>query len=236
MRLAVLFSGGKDSTFAVHLAQQAGHEIVCLVAMHPANDASYMYHTPNIEWTKLQAQAMNIPLVIVPTLGKKESELKDLQRVLGELKKSAKIEGIVTGAVYSTYQASRIQTIAHNVDLVCFNPLWQTNVRAHWHELLIQGFEVMLVSVAAQGLDHTWLGRRMDENAVHELYALEKRHGVSPIGEGGEFESFVTNAPLFEQKIQITQFKDKWSGLQGTRHIQKAVLVSKSAAKKGAKK
>ncbi len=232
MRLAVLFSGGKDSTFAIHLAKRAGHEVVCLVAMQPKNTASFMYHTPNIEWTKLQAEAMNIPLVIVQTAGKKEKELDDLQRVLGELKKSAKIEGIVTGAVYSTYQASRIQRIAHTVDLFCFNPLWQTNVRSHWHELILQGFEVVLVTVAAQGLDKSWLGRKMDERALHELFLLEKKHGVSPIGEGGEFESYVTNAPLFQKRIQIQQFNDTWQGMMGTRHIQQAVLVSKNETRK----
>ena len=94
MRLAVLFSGGKDSTFAVHLAKQAGHNVVCLVAMQPKNDASFMYHAPNIDWTKLQAKAMNIPIVVVPTAGKKEEELNDLQSALGKLKKSKKIEGL----------------------------------------------------------------------------------------------------------------------------------------------
>lgn len=232
MRLAVLFSGGKDSTFVTHLAKQAGHTVTSLVAMQPKNDASFMYHTPNIEWTKLQAKAMNIPIVIVPTAGKKEEELNELQNALAKLKKSKKIEGIVTGAVYSTYQASRIQKIASELNLYCFNPLWQTSVKSHWHELTIQGFEVILVTVAAQGLDKKWLGRTMDEKALHELYILETKHGVSPIGEGGEFESYVVNAPLFRKKIQIQKFNDKWDGLRGTRHIQKASLVTKPKKRK----
>jgi asparagine synthase (glutamine-hydrolysing) len=227
MRLACLFSGGKDSTYALHIAHQAGHDIACLVSVKPENNESFMYHVPNIEWTKLQAQAMKIPLVIVSTPGRKEAELNDLKKVLMELKKTVKIEGVVTGAVYSTYQASRIQKICAEAGLYCFNPIWQTNVKSHWHELLLNGLEIVLVSVAAQGLDKRWLGKKMDEKALHELVALEKKHGVSPIGEGGEFESFVINAPLFQKKIQIEKFKDVWVGLQGTRTITKATLVEK---------
>lgn len=232
MRLAVLFSGGKDSTYALHLAKQAGHEIVFLLAMQPRAHDSFLFHVPNIEWTKLQAAAMNIPLVMVHTSGKKTQEYLDLKTALRELKAATKIDGIVSGAVFSTYQASRLQKIAHELDLYSFNPLWQTNPRAHWHELLLQGFEVALVSVAAQGLDKSWLGKTLSEKNIHELYALESKHGVSPIGEGGEFESFVLDAPLFQKKICITKFNDEWKGLQGTRHIRAAELIAKKSAGK----
>ncbi len=232
MRIACLFSGGKDSTYAVHLAKQAGHEIIFLLAMHPENKESFLFHVPNIEWTQLQAQAMDIPLVLVNTKGEKTQEMKDLKNALSELKERTKIQGIVTGAAASTYQASRIQKICHELDLYCFNPLWQTNPHAHWHEMHVNGFEVILSSVAAQGLDTKWLGRKIDENALPELFALEKKHGLSSIGEGGEFESFVTNAPMFSHKIEITKYKDEWKGLQGTRSILDARFAVKVIASK----
>ncbi len=228
MRLACLFSGGKDSVYALHLAKNAGHAISCLVAMRPENVESFLFHVPNIEWTKLQAESMGFPLVIVQTSGQKSQEMKDLKKVLSELKQKNKIEGVVTGAVASTYQASRIQKICFELGLFCFNPLWQTSPASHWHELLLNGFEIILTSVAAQGLDKSWLGRKMDALSVHALRALEKKHGLSSIGEGGEFESFVTNAPLFSKKIYITNYEDAWKGLQGTRHILRAQLVDET--------
>ncbi len=227
MRLACLFSGGKDSTFAVHLAKQAGHEVSILVAMEPQNTESFLFHVPNVKWTSLQARAMNIPLLLVPTTGKKSREMVDLKDVLRDLKKNTRIEGVVTGAVFSTYQASRIQKICHELDLYCFNPLWQNSPKAHWHELLVSGFEIVLVSVAAQGLEKGWLGKLIDEHALHELVALEKKFGVSSIGEGGEYESFVVNAPLFEKKISVVKYSDEWKGLQGTRHIVESQLMDK---------
>ncbi len=231
MRVACLFSGGKDSTYAVHLAKQAGHEIVFLLAMKPQNKESFLFHVPNIEWTKLQAQSMHLPVVLVHTSGKKTKEMLDLKNALKELKKKTRIRGIVTGAVASTYQASRIQKICHELSLSCFNPVWQTNPNAHWHELFLQGFEVMLSSVAAQGLDKSWLGKTLNEKSLHDLFALERKHGLSSIGEGGEFESFVLNAPLFHQRIRVTKFKDEWKGLQGTRSILEAKLAGKERRK-----
>lgn len=227
MRLCVLFSGGKDSTYAVHLAKQAGHEVACLLSMEPQNKESFLFHVPNMHMTALQAQAMEIPLVLIQTSGKKTQEYLDLKNALLDLKKTHKIQGIVTGAVNSIYQATRMQTIAHELGLYCFNPLWQTKPSAHWHELLLQGFEIMLVSVAAHGLDKQWLGKTITSENVDALIALERSHGISPIGEGGEYESYVVDAPLYWKKIRVEKFKDEWKGLQGTRHIVKAQLIAK---------
>ena len=230
MRLVSLFSGGKDSVYATHVAIWSGHEVVCMLSMKPSDSDSYLFHTPNIDATSLQAEAMNIPLVRVYTKGEKEKELIELKNALRELKKSAKIDGVITGAVSSVYQASRIERICHELDLYCFNPLWLTQPEAHWHELVLNGIEVVLVRVAAQGLDKKWLGRKMDIPSILALQNMH-HHGVSAIGEGGEFESFVCDAPLFKKKTRIEKFKDEWKGLQGTRHILKAKLVDKSPGK-----
>lgn len=226
MRLAVLFTGGKDSLYSLHLAKKAGHEIICLLSMKPEKD-SFLFHTPNMDATKIQSSVMNIPLVLVSSSGEKKGDYQSLQKALRHLKEKTNIEGIVTGAVFSTYQSTRIQKIAHSLGLFCFNPLWQTNPKSHWLELILNGFEVMLVSVSAGGLDERWLGKIISEENIHELFALEKKFGVSPIGEGGEFETFVLDSPLFEKKIIVTHFHDAWKGLQGIREIKRVKRVKK---------
>ena len=77
MKLAVLFSGGKDSVYASYLTKQQGHELVCLISVVSENSESYMFHTPNIEKTKKQADVMGLPLIIQKTKGEKEKELED---------------------------------------------------------------------------------------------------------------------------------------------------------------
>lgn len=125
MKLGVLFSGGKDSTFAAWLAKKNGYEIACLISIISENKESYMFHTPSVSKTEKQAEAMEIPIIIRKTKGEKEKELNDLKKAIKKAKEKFKIEGIVTGAVESVYQASRIQKICNELNLECFNPLWQ---------------------------------------------------------------------------------------------------------------
>ncbi|HLA23665.1 MAG TPA: diphthine--ammonia ligase [Candidatus Nanoarchaeia archaeon] len=207
MKLGVLFSGGKDSTFATFLAKEYGHDVSCLISIISQNKESFMFHTPNIEKTKVQAESMNIPLIVKKTEGKKEIELKDLKSAILEAKKKYKIEGIVTGAVESVYQSSRVQKICNELNLECFNPLWQKPQFELLEDLIKKKFEVIVAGVFAYPLDGKWLGRKIDKNFINEMRILNEKYKISPAGEGGEFETFVLNAPgLFKKKLRI---KDK---------------------------
>lgn len=203
VKLGVLFSGGKDSTYAMHIMKKMNYDISCLISLHSKNLASYMFHTPNMNLVTLQAKAMQLPLIQVDTKGEKEEELKDLEIALKQAKKEYQIEGIVSGALFSTYQRNRIQALADKLGLKVFSPLWHKNQEQELHELLSQKFEICISSIAAEGLDKSWLGRVLKTKDVEELIALSKKHGLNPAGEGGEFESLVLNCPLFKQRLNI---------------------------------
>ena len=142
MKLGVLFSGGKDSCYSAYLAKKQGHEIVCLMSVFSENKDSYMFHTPSIKKVKKQSEAMSIPLMVQKTKGEKEKELKDLERVISKAKKKYKIQGIVTGAIRSVYQASRIQKICDKLKLKCINPLWQKDEIKYLNELIENKFKI----------------------------------------------------------------------------------------------
>src|SRR3989304_4478691 len=116
MKLGVLFSGGKDSTFAAWKAMQK-EKVVCLITVVSENEESYMFHTPNIKLTELQAEAMGLPIVVQKTRGEKEKELEDLRKAIKQARQKYKIRGVVTGAIASTYQATRVQKICDELDL-----------------------------------------------------------------------------------------------------------------------
>jgi len=203
MKLASLFSGGKDSVYATYLAQKEGNSIECLIAIVSKNLNSYMFHTPAIEKTKKQAEAMEIPLIVQETKGEKEKELEDLKIAIKKAKDKYKIEGIITGAIASVYQASRIQKICDELDLVCINPLWQKDEREYLDELIDNNFKIVLVSVAAYPLDSSWLLREIDENFTREIEELNKKYKIHVAGEGGEFETFVLNCPMYDRELKI---------------------------------
>ena len=158
MRLGVLFSGGKDSTLALHLAAEK-EEVVCLITVVSKNTESYMFHTPNIDMTVLQAEALGLPLVSVVTEGRKEEELADLEKAIAEAKSKFQIDGVVTGAVESVYQASRVQRICNRLDVWCFNPLWKHDQKALLETLVEKKFKVIISGIFAYPLDEKWLGK-----------------------------------------------------------------------------
>ncbi len=226
MRLGVLFSGGKDSTLALHLASEK-ETVACLITVVSKNKESYMFHTPNIDVTALQADALELPLVSVVTEGKKEEELVDLEHAIAEAKSKLGIEGVVTGAVESVYQASRVQRICNNLDLWCFNPLWKLDQKALLETLIAKQFNVIISGVFAYPLDEKWLGKQLDPKMIARLVELQGRYGISPSGEGGEIETTVLDAPMFKQKIEIAGSAVEWRGDSGVYVIKDARLVPK---------
>ena len=166
-----------------------------------------MFHTPSIEKTEKQAKATGIPILIQKTEGKKEEELDDLKKAIEKAAKKFKIEGIVTGAVESVYQASRIQEICNELNLECFNPLWQKNQFELLEDLIKNKFEAIITGVFAHPLDKKWLGRKLDGKFVEEMKKLNEKYKISPAGEGGEFETFVLNCPLFKKGLKVKDGK-----------------------------
>ena len=203
MKLGVLFSGGKDSTYAAWLAKKSGYELSCLITLKSENPDSYMFHTPSISETERQAHAMEIPLVVEKTEGKKEKELKELEKAIRFAKKKYKIEGVVSGALHSVYQASRIQKICDKLGLECFNPLWQKDEFEHLDDLIKDKFEIIITGVSAYPLNASWLGKKLDKKFVKEIKKPNEKYEIHASGEGGEFETFVLNCPLFKKPLKV---------------------------------
>lgn len=208
MRLGVLFSGGKDSTYSAYLEKKKGNEIVCLISVFSKNKESYMFHTPNIKLVKKQAEQMQIPILIEKTKGEKEIELEDLERAISKAKSKYQIDGIVTGALHSVYQASRIQKICDKLKIKCINPLWHRDEIRYLEELVKNKFKIIIVGVFAFPLNQSWLGREIDKKFIEEVKILKEKYKIHPAGEGGEFETFVVNCPLFQRELKIKSFKD----------------------------
>ncbi|MEM7813636.1 MAG: TIGR00289 family protein [Candidatus Aenigmatarchaeota archaeon] len=227
MKLAALVSGGKDSLYAAWLAKKAGHELVCLVSAIPENPDSYMFHAPNTRLVKVVSECAGIPLLEVPTKGRKEEELEDVKSALGKL--VGKIDGIVCGAIASNYQKARLERITRELGLALVAPLWGRPQEDVLRSEIKDGFESIIVHVAAAGLNESWLGRKLDASAFSDLLALQKKFGVSPVGEGGEFETLVLDCPLFSKRIKVLASEKKWDvkTSSGTLEITRAEVADK---------
>jgi len=226
MRVCALFSGGKDSTYALHWAYLSGLEIACLITMLPQTYNSLMFHRPGIELTSLQAKAMGFPQILHKA--RDGDEVKELKRLLKEVMRKYDVGGVVVGALSSDYQRSRINLICEELGLKTYSPLWRKDQATYLVELVNEGFKFILTSVSALGLTPDMLGKIFDVNLVRKLISKAQTYGFNPGLEGGEGETLVLDAPLFKKRLEIISSKIVRAGPNSWRlDIQEARLVNK---------
>ena len=225
MKLAALFSGGKDSTYAIHLAKKSGHTVDVLLTLYPHTDESHLLHYPNIKFTSLQSESMKIPQLteqLTSTEPKDESEALD--KLITHAKENYSIKGIVHGGILSEYQKDSFSLSCKKNDLEIISPLWNKEPESYMNELLSENFEYIISTVSSDGLDDSWLGRTVIENDLIELKKLQRKFDFNLNFEGGEAETFVTNCPLFEKPLLIQDSTTEWDGYRGRFEILEAKL------------
>jgi len=225
MKVAVLFSGGKDSVRTVHWCLKKGYSVEYLVTMKPKREDSWMFHTPNIDYAELSAEAIGISIITKETAGVKEKELDDLKDVL----KILDVDTIACGGIFSEYQKKRFEKICGELRVKLLNPFWHVDPESFLKETIELGVEVLIIGVYAEGLDENWLGRKLDKKSLEELKKLNKKFGISLVGEGGEYETFVVDGPIFKKRIEIIESEKVWDKKtqSGYLKIKNARLINK---------
>ena len=199
MRLACLYSGGKDSTYSAYLMEQQGHRVCTLVNIVPSDPYSWVFHTLNLDAVPQMAQAMGKKLVSVPSDGTEQGDLAALKQALEGLN----VEGVVVGAIASDYQWDRINGVCESLGLRLFAPMWRKDQLTLLNDMVDAGVKAIIVGVFAEGLDQKWLGRAIDHNCVEDLIKVAKRYGINVSGEGGEYETMALDSPMHAQPINI---------------------------------
>jgi diphthine-ammonia ligase len=225
MRLACFFSGGKDSTYAIHLAKKQGHDVVCLLSIFPKSEESHLLHHPNLKWTKLQSESMKIPqLTISSNSDETADELIVMEKLLQNAKDEFKIEGLVHGGIRSKFQKEKFESLCVKLNLISLAPLWNTEPKKYMNDLLDSNFHFLMITVSSNGLDEEWLGKLILKSDIEILNNLSEKFGFNLNFEGGESETFVLDCPLFSNPIQINQFTKNWDGYRGRFEIVDAEL------------
>lgn len=193
---AALTSGGKDSVLACQKAIDSGKEVGFLVTVRPENRDSYMFHSANLDAVPVIARHAGMKYVEIVTHGRKEEELADLERGLSSLP----VEGIIAGAIASAYQYDRVNAIGKRLSLEVFAPLWEQDPGTVVAEVADR-MEAIIVLTAADGLDDSFLGARIDAALIRRLKTVAQKHRINIAGEGGEYESLTLFAPFYGKPI-----------------------------------
>jgi ABC transporter with metal-binding/Fe-S-binding domain ATP-binding protein len=225
MNLASLFSGGKDSTFAIYEAQRQGHSVKCLITILVHSAESHLLHHPNISFASLQAKSMKIPQIVVESDSTDTAkEVALLKEALAKAKAEYHIDGILHGGILSEFQKTKFDDVAKSLGLSVVSPLWHKDQKQYMQELLDCGFEFIITSVSAAGLDESWLGKKITRHDLDAVAQLSEKYGFNLSFEGGEAETFVVNCPLFAAPIEVTESKIDWDGYRGRFEISQAKI------------
>mgnify|MGYP000848157209 CR=1 FL=1 len=223
MRLASLFSGGKDSAFSMYAMLQSGHEVPYMVSIRPLSGTSWIFHVPNIGNVPAMAEAMERKHIAGSTDGTEEGDMAGLRDALSGLD----IDGVVVGAVWSDYQWDRVNRVSGELGLSVFSPMWRKEQSMMLREIVSSGIRAVVIGYYAEGFGPEWLGREIDETAIRDLELLNRKHGISVIGEGGEYETFVIDSPMHKHPLEISQYNTEVGRNSGTLDVIKLVKGSR---------
>ncbi|NXY41463.1 DPH6 ligase, partial [Ceuthmochares aereus] len=219
------YSGGKDSCYNMMQCAAAGHQIVALANLRPAENTghtdeldSYMYQTVGHQAIDLYADALDLPLYRGFIKGTsvntgrvyttcQEDEVEDLYHLLKLVKDKEEVEGVSVGAILSDYQRVRVEDVCRRLNLQPLAYLWRRNQETLLKEMISSNIQAIIIKVASFGLDpDEHLGKTLDQMEPYLLELYEK-YGVHVCGEGGEYETFTLDCPLFRKKIVVDSAK-----------------------------
>lgn len=225
MKLASLFSGGKDSMFSLYLMEQMGHDVPYLVNIIPEDAASWIFHTPNLSVVPLMAESMGKELVTATSSGSEEGDMDGLRRALDGLD----VEGVISGAIWSDYQWDRMNLVCGDLGLKLFAPLWRKDQDMLMDQFLDSGIKAVVAGCYAEGLGEEWLGRPIDRGSVEDMKRVRERTGISIMGEGGEYESLTIDSPMHRGPLEILSSEREWSRTGGTLRVTSARIGERRA-------
>jgi diphthine-ammonia ligase len=228
LRVACLFSGGKDSTYSLYLAKQWGLSVDCLLTLIPHSEESSLFHCPNIWTTQLQSQALDIPIITkkINSISIDE-EYNKLDELISQANNNYKIEGIVHGGIRSNFQKNKFDKICKKYNFKLISPLWHIDDYYYMNKLLKNNFVIQITSVSSMGLDANFLGITLNNSTLEDLYRRSRKYGFNLSFEGGEAETLVLDCPIFKKKLEILTSKIHWDGQRGIVEISDISLLNK---------
>ena len=200
MKIAVSWSGGKDSAFALYLAKQQGHEVVNLLTMMVSAEKS-VFHLIRSAILDAQADAMGIHMIKKEVSN--ETYEDAFKKVLAELNAQG-VEGLVTGDICEVagHEDGWLKRVCCEMGLKPIRPLWLGDTKQIFLDYINAGFKATVVRTNLNKLGVEWLGRVLDRSFYDEILKLDN---VDPCGERGEYHTIVTDGPCFKKKIEIIE-------------------------------
>jgi diphthine-ammonia ligase len=202
MRVAVLWTGGKDSCMALHQILNQGHKADSLITF--IGDRPFLCHP--ISLMSMQSLAIGIDHLKIKISA---PFFQNYREAIKAIVKERSLEGIVTGDidVVDSFHGPWMDDVCRGLDLELMKPLWHIDRMRYLENIMSEGVEFVFSCVNKKFFDKSWLGRIMDKTCLNDLICLNRKFGIDLAGEGGEYHTMVLNSPRFKRSLELGHFE-----------------------------
>lgn len=199
--IALSWSGGKDGCMALHRLIEQGHSVKCLFTTLPDDiDGRTFGHGEKAGSIQLQGEALGIPVEFIHCTFKTYTE--DVKNALIQLKDKYGLDAVAFGDLYLQEHRDWGESVCEDVGLRAVYPLWmqESEALAALRMFVDSGYKATVIRIREDKLPVSWLGRPLDEH----FFADIQKEGACPMGEAGEYHTYVYDGPLFQSKIDFS--------------------------------
>ncbi len=197
MKVAVAWSGGKDSALALHRIM-GKHEVHALLTTITKPYSRVTMHGVRKELIKMQADSMGIPLeeIVIPPRCPDELYRRIMSKKMRDLIEKG-VEAIVFGDIFLEDVRRFREENLKEVGMNGMFPLWGEDTWKLSREFLQLGFKAIITCIDPRRLSPEDLGKQYSLEFIENL-----PDNVDPCGENGEFHTFVYQAPYYKKGIE----------------------------------
>ena len=230
MKVAILYSGGKDSNYALAYALEKGWEVSYLLSVKPTRTDCYLFHYATVEHANIQAKILGIKHILVMcNVAGPKIEAKIIRKVV----EKNPVDAVILGG--TGLQVTQIKSIQD-----ALLPLGVETFASHAgydhgklvEEMLEKGYKIMITQFAAEGLNEEWLGKVLDKASFRDIKYLSMKYGFHVGGDGSAFDTFVLDCPLFKGKVEFDSIKKYKDGEFSGYLVAKGVKIIKKVIEK----
>ena len=208
MKVAIMYSGGKDSTFAIDSAKEKGWDIRYLISIKPTRKDCYLFHYATVEHTVELAKILKIPHILEKcSVADPIKEAAIIRKIVEKNQKTNPVNAVILGGTgLQETQLASIQNALRPLGIEVF-----ASHAGEEHDLVVEkmldkGYEILITQVASDGLIY-WLGQKITKETFKQLKCDSVRFKFHIGFEGGYADTLVLDGPIFDKKLQILDSK-----------------------------
>ena len=214
---AILFTGGKDSVYTLHL----------LKTQIPISRVKAIIINPSLPYPNPHAKNMKVVREIAKLLGRDPVVVgpEKVEEAMVEAARGSEV--LAAGDIYLLDHARWLESIARKAGVpTVYEPLFNRDTRKLIEELTGWGLEFTVIGVGSREY-RSLIGMHVTRETLPQFLKEADRLGIDPMGEFAEYHTLVNKVPGHQWRItyKITGVREEkgWLYATVTHRIERSV-------------